>query len=63
MEARWNIKVDEELDRELRIHLPHHELVANGMILAVRIGRSIRVNRKELDCWLEDCSYTDVCQR
>ena len=30
-----------------------YELVAEGEIPSVRIGRSIRVNRKELDGWLE----------
>jgi len=29
-----------------------YELVADGEIPAVRIGRSVRVNRKELDRWL-----------
>ncbi len=37
-----------------------YELVANGEIPAVKIGRSVRVSRKELDRWLEDQSYTHV---
>ena len=37
-----------------------YELVADGEIPAVKIGRSVRVNRKELDRWLEDCRYVDV---
>lgn len=37
-----------------------YELVADGEIPAVRIGRSVRVSRKELDRWLEGQSYTDV---
>ena len=31
-----------------------YELVADGKIPSVRIGRSVRVSRKELDNWLED---------
>ena len=38
-----------------------YELVADGEIPAVKIGRSVRVNRKELDRWLEDQRYGDVC--
>ncbi len=38
-----------------------YELVADGKIPAVKIGRSVRVNRKELDRWLEDQRYGDVC--
>jgi excisionase family DNA binding protein len=30
-----------------------YELVAEGEIPSVRIGRSVRVNRRELDRWLE----------
>lgn len=37
-----------------------YELVADGEIPAVKIGRSVRVNRKELDRWLEDQRYVDV---
>lgn len=37
-----------------------YELVADGEIPAVRIGRSVRVSRKELDRWLEDRRYVDV---
>lgn len=37
-----------------------YELVANGEIPAVRIGRSVRVSRKELDHWLEGRRYEDV---
>lgn len=37
-----------------------YELVADGDIPAVKIGRSIRVSRKELDRWLEGQRYTDV---
>jgi excisionase family DNA binding protein len=37
-----------------------YELVADGEIPAVKIGRSVRVSRKELDRWLEDQRYVDV---
>jgi excisionase family DNA binding protein len=39
-----------------------YELVANGEIPAVKIGRSVRVSRKELDRWLEDQRYTDAAR-
>lgn len=31
-----------------------YELVSSGEIPSVRIGRSVRVSRKELDRWLEE---------
>jgi excisionase family DNA binding protein len=31
-----------------------YELVGSGEIPSVKIGRSVRVNRKELDRWLEE---------
>jgi excisionase family DNA binding protein len=31
-----------------------YELVADGEIPSVRIGRSLRVSRRELDKWLEE---------
>ncbi len=37
-----------------------YELVADGEIPAVKIGRSVRVSRKELDRWLQDQRYVDV---
>jgi excisionase family DNA binding protein len=37
-----------------------YELVADGEIPAIKIGRSVRVSRKELDRWLEDHRYVDV---
>lgn len=39
-----------------------YELVAEGEIPAVKIGRSVRVSRKDLDRWLEGQSYTNVVQ-
>jgi excisionase family DNA binding protein len=37
-----------------------YELVADGEIPSVRIGRSIRVSRRELDRWLKGQRYADV---
>lgn len=39
-----------------------YELVADGKIPSVRIGRSVRVSRKELDRWLEEQRYPDARQ-
>ena len=35
-----------------------YELVATGEIPAVRIGRSIRINKRALEEWLEQQAYT-----
>jgi len=40
-----------------------YELVATGELPAVRIGRCIRVNRNELDEWLQDRRYADLIRR
>ncbi len=41
-----------------------YALVACGTIPGVvKIGRSIRVNREELNRWLEDRRYPDVAQK
>jgi len=40
-----------------------YELVASGTIPAVKIGRSVRVSRGELDRWLEEQRYLDIVQR
>ncbi len=40
-----------------------YELVANGTIPAIKIGRSIRVPRRELDRWLEGQRYLDVARK
>ena len=37
-----------------------YEMVAEGKIPSVRIGRSVRVNRKELDRWLEEQRYGSI---
>ena len=37
-----------------------YEMVAEGKIPSVRIGRSVRVNRRELDRWLERQRYGSV---
>lgn len=37
-----------------------YELVDDGEIPAVKIGRSVRVSRKDLDRWLEGRRYTSV---
>ncbi|MGF1473050.1 MAG: helix-turn-helix domain-containing protein [Rubrobacteraceae bacterium] len=50
-----------EVAEELRIARGRaYELVADGEIPAVKIGRSVRVSRKELDRWLEGQRYLDV---
>jgi excisionase family DNA binding protein len=50
-----------EVAKELRIARSRaYELVASGTIPAVKIGRSVRVSRKELEHWLEEQRYLDV---
>lgn len=50
-----------EVAQELRVARSRaYDLVATGEIPAVRIGRSVRVNRNELERWLEKQSYLDV---
>jgi excisionase family DNA binding protein len=39
-----------------------YELVATGDIPSVRIGRSIRISRKELECWLQEQRYPNAVQ-
>ena len=36
-----------------------YELIATGEVPAVKIGRALRVNRRQLDAWLEQQSYLD----
>lgn len=40
-----------------------YELVADEKIPSVRIGRSIRVSRRELEKWLEERRYPEARQR
>ena len=50
-----------EVAKELRIARSRaYEMVADGIIPAVKIGRSVRVSRKELEHWLEEQRYLDV---
>jgi excisionase family DNA binding protein len=52
-----------EVAKELRIARSRaYEMVANGTIPAVKIGRSVRVSRKELELWLEQQRYLDATQ-
>ena len=37
-----------------------YELVGSGEIPSIKIGRSVRVSRRELDRWLEDQRHTNV---
>ncbi|MDQ3303882.1 MAG: helix-turn-helix domain-containing protein [Actinomycetota bacterium] len=53
-----------EVAEELRIARSRaYELVANGKIPSVRIGRSVRVNRRELERWLEESRQQSVGRR
>ena len=53
-----------EVANELRIARSRaYELVANGTIPAVKIGRSVRVSRRELERWLEEQRYLNVAQQ
>jgi len=37
-----------------------YELVSSGEVPSVRIGRAIRINRRQLDDWLDRQSYPPV---
>lgn len=39
-----------------------YELVGSGEIPSVKIGRSVRVSRKELERWLEQQRRTEAAQ-
>ncbi len=50
-----------EVARVLRIARSRaYELVADGEIPSVRIGRSVRVSRRELERWLEGQRQPEV---
>ncbi len=53
-----------EVAKELRIARSRaYELVASGTIPAVKIGRSVRVSRRDLERWLEEQRYLNVAQQ
>ena len=53
-----------EVAQELQIARSRaYELVADGTIPAVKIGRSVRVSRKELLRWLEEQRYLGVARQ
>jgi excisionase family DNA binding protein len=64
MDAQHEFLKVPEVAEELRIARSRaYEMVANGTIPAIKIGRSVRVSRKELERWLEEQRYLDVAQR
>jgi excisionase family DNA binding protein len=64
MDARHDFMKVAEVAQELRIARSWaYELIANGSIPAVKIGRSVRVRRKELESWLEGQRYLNVIQQ
>jgi excisionase family DNA binding protein len=61
MDARHEFMKVAEVAQELRIARSRaYELVADGSIPAVKIGRSVRVRRKELERWLEGQRYLNI---
>ena len=64
MDARHEFMKVAEVAQELRIARSRaYELVANGSIPAVKIGRNVRVRRKELESWLEGQRYLNIIQQ
>ena len=64
MESQHEYLKVPEVAKVLRIARSRaYELVAEGQIPAVRIGRRVRVPRHELDRWLADQRYLDVAQK
>ena len=64
MDTRHEFLKVTEIAQELRIaRSKAYELVANGTIPAVKIGRSVRVRRKELERWLEGQRYLNIRQK
>jgi excisionase family DNA binding protein len=71
-DRREEVQVDEqheylkvpEVAKVLRIARSRaYELVGSGEIPSVRIGRSVRVSRKELERWLEEQRHPEARQR
>jgi len=64
MDIRHEFLKVTEIAQELRIaRSKAYELVADGTIPAVKIGRSVRVRRKELERWLEGQRYLNIRQK
>ena len=64
MDAQREFLKVPEVAEELRIARSRaYEMVANGTIPAVKIGRSVRVSRKELEGWLEEQRYLNAAQQ
>ena len=64
MDTRHEFLKVTEMAQELRIaRSKAYELVADGSIPAVKIGRSVRVRRKELESWLEGQRYLNIPQK
>ena len=64
MDARHEFMKVAEVAQELRIARSRaYELVVNRSIPAVKIGRSVRVRRKELEIWLEGQRYLNIIQQ
>lgn len=62
-EERAYLKVP-EVAEVLRIARSRaYDLVARGEIPAVRIGRSVRVSRNDLERWLEGQGYLEAKRR
>ena len=64
MDTRHEFMKVTEMAQELRIARSRaYELVADGTIPAVKIGRSVRIRRKELERWLEGQRYLNISQK
>jgi len=64
MDTRHEFMKVTEMAQELRIARSRaYELVADGTIPAVKIGRSVRIRRKELERWLEGQRYLNIRQK
>ena len=64
MDARHEFMKVAEVAQELRIARSRaHELIANGTIPVVKIGRSVRLRRTELERWLEGRRCPTIIQQ